>query len=72
MQDFYILQRTDKPLNAEVIQRWYLTVDMLAPEDVIMSDDETNSFVMATQDDSYFVLNTFSKTSYRQRGRSNS
>ena len=56
MQDFYILQRTDKPLNAEVIQRWYLTVDMLTPEDVIMSDDETNSFVMATQDDSYLYL----------------
>tara|TARA_R110001606_G_scaffold54362_1_gene133462 strand:+ start:494 stop:1015 length:522 start_codon:yes stop_codon:yes gene_type:complete len=43
-------------MSAEVIRRWWLTVDMLAPEDVIMSDDDTNSFVMATQDDSYLYL----------------
>ena len=29
MQDFYILQRSQKILNAEQIQRWLLTVEML-------------------------------------------
>ena len=50
MQDFYIQQRTSNPLNAEEIQRWYLTVEMLSPENTIMGDDETNSFVLAAQD----------------------
>ena len=51
MQDFYILQRTQKVLNAGEIRRWYLTVDMLAPENTIMGDDETNSFMLASQED---------------------
>ena len=50
MQDFYIQQRTDKALDADQIQRWYLTVEMLSPENTIMGDDETNSFVLAAQD----------------------
>lgn len=50
MQDFFIQQRSTKSLNADEIQRWYLTVEMLAPEGTIMGDDETNSFVLAVQD----------------------
>ena len=43
MQDFYILQRTNKVLDAAEIRRWYLTVDMLAPENTIMGDDNTTN-----------------------------
>ena len=43
MQDFYILQRTSTKLDAGEIRRWYLTVDMLAPDNIIMGDDNTNS-----------------------------
>ena len=50
MQDFYILQRTATKLDAGEIRRWYLTVDMLAPDNIIMGDDETNSFMLASQD----------------------
>ena len=50
MQDFYILQRTQKVLDAGEIRRWYLTVDMLSPDNIIMGDDESNSFVLASQD----------------------
>ena len=50
MQDFYILQRTATKLDAGEIRRWYLTVDMLAPDNVIMGDDETNNFMLARQD----------------------
>jgi len=51
MQDFYIQQRTSKTLNADEIQRWFLTVEMLAPEGVIAGDDNTCEFVLATQED---------------------
>ena len=40
MQDFYIQQRTNKALDADQIQRWYLTVEMLAPPGVIKNDDQ--------------------------------
>ena len=50
MQDFYILQRTSTVLNAQEIRRWYITVDMLAPDNIIMGDDETNNFMLASQD----------------------
>ena len=56
MQDFYILQRTQKVLNAGEIRRWYLTVDMLAPENTIMGDDETNSFMLASQEDDLLYI----------------
>ena len=49
MQDFYILQRTPQVLNAKEIRRWYMTVDMLSPDNIIMGDDETNSFILASQ-----------------------
>ena len=49
MQDFYILQRTPQVLDAQKIRRWYITVDMLAPDNIIMGDDETNSFILASQ-----------------------
>ena len=53
MQDFYILQRTAKVLNAKEIRRWYITVDMLAPDNIIMGDDETNSYILASQADEF-------------------
>ena len=56
MQDFYILQRTAKVLNADEIRRWYLTVDMLAPDNIIMGDDESNSFMFAMQAEEYIYM----------------
>ena len=56
MQDFYILQRTAKVLNADEIRRWYLTVDMLAPDNIIMGDDESNSFMFAMQAEDYIYM----------------
>jgi hypothetical protein len=56
MQDFYILQRTPKMLDAGEVRRWYLTVDMLAPDNVIMGDDETNSFMFAMQLQDYIYM----------------
>ena len=50
MQDFYIQQRTERYLDADQIQRWYLTVEMLAPPGVIKDDDQTGNFVLALQD----------------------
>ena len=50
MQDFYIQQRTERYLDADQIQRWYLTVEMLAPQGVIKDDDQTGNFVLALQD----------------------
>ena len=56
MQDFYILQRTPKMLDAGEVRRWYLTVDMLAPDNIIMGDDETNSFMFAMQAEDYIYI----------------
>ena len=56
MQDFYILQRTAKILNSDEIRRWYLTVDMLAPDNIIMGDDESNSFMFAMQAEDYIYM----------------
>jgi len=56
MQDFYILQRSQDILNADQIRRWLLTVEMLGPEGVIMGDDETNSFLLASQDKDYLYM----------------
>tara|TARA_B100001175_G_scaffold257348_1_gene225646 strand:- start:1068 stop:1622 length:555 start_codon:yes stop_codon:yes gene_type:complete len=56
MQDFYILQRTAKILNSDEIRRWYLTVDMLAPDNIIMGDDESNSFMFAMQAEEYIYM----------------
>ena len=56
MQDFYILQRTAKILNSDEIRRWYLTVDMLAPDNIIMGDDESNSFMFAMQAEDFIYM----------------
>lgn len=45
MQDFYIQQRTQQQLTSDQIQRWYLTVNMLGPDNII--DDE---FILASQE----------------------
>jgi len=50
MEDFYIQQRTERYLDADQIQRWYLTVEMLAPQGVIKNDDQTGNFVLALQE----------------------
>ena len=39
MQDFYILQRTPSALNAEQAQKWYYTVEMLGPDNVLAGDN---------------------------------
>ena len=56
MQDFYILQRTSTKLDAGEIRRWYLTVDMLAPDNIIMGDDNTNSFMLGSQEDDLLYI----------------
>ena len=56
MQDFYILQRTAKILNSDEIRRWYLTVDMLAPDNIIMGDYESNSFMFAMQAEDFIYM----------------
>tara|TARA_Y100001937_G_scaffold12496_1_gene15905 strand:+ start:4439 stop:4996 length:558 start_codon:yes stop_codon:yes gene_type:complete len=53
MQDFYIQQKTNQQLNAEEIQRWYLTVEMLSPDGIMMGDDDTNTFILAVQDEDF-------------------
>tara|TARA_B100001057_G_C22758396_1_gene914759 strand:- start:154 stop:711 length:558 start_codon:yes stop_codon:yes gene_type:complete len=50
MQDFYIQQRTSNVLNADQIQRWFLTVEMLAPANMVAGDDTTCDFILATQE----------------------
>ncbi len=56
MQDFYIQQRTAKILNSEEIQRWFLTVVMLAPEGVVATEDNTGSIVVGIQDNQYLYI----------------
>ena len=50
MQDFYIQQRTSNVLNADQIQRWFLTVEMLGPQNIVAGDDNTCDFILATQE----------------------
>jgi len=56
MQDFYILQRSQDILNADQIRRWLLTIEMLGPDGIIMGDDESNSFMLASQGDDYLYM----------------
>jgi hypothetical protein len=56
MQDFYILQRSQDILNADQIRRWLLTVEMIGPDGIIMGDDESNSFMLASQGDDYLYM----------------
>jgi len=57
MQDFYIQQRTSQELSVDQIQRWFLTVDMLAPEGVVASDDDSGAIVMGTQgQDNLYII----------------
>ena len=56
MQDFYILQCSTKILDAEQIRRWMLTVEMLGPDNIIMGDDESNSFLLASQGNEYLYV----------------
>jgi hypothetical protein len=56
MQDFYILQRTQTPLNADEARKWYYTVEMLAPDGVIAGDDDTNLLMLGMQGDEYLYI----------------
>lgn len=56
MQDFYILQRTAQPLNAEQIQKWYYTVGILGPEGVLAGDDDTTSLMLGMQLDEFVYI----------------
>ena len=51
MQDFYIQQRTQKQLTSDQIQRWYLTVNMLGPDNII--GDE---FILASQENDLLYI----------------
>lgn len=56
MQDFYIQQRTQQELSVEDVQRWFLTVDMLAPEGVVATEDNTGSIVIGVQGEQYLYI----------------
>lgn len=56
MQDFYILQRADRMLTSDQIQKWYYTVEMLGPEGIMAGDDDTNSLVLGMQDKDFLYI----------------
>jgi hypothetical protein len=56
MQDFYILQRTEQPLTAEQVKKWYYTVEMLGPENILAGDDDTSSLMLGMQYGSYLYI----------------
>jgi hypothetical protein len=56
MQDFYILQRTEQPLTAEQVKKWYYTVEMLGPENVLAGDDDTSSLMLGMQRGNYLYI----------------
>lgn len=56
MQDFYILQRSAQPLNAEQAQKWYHTVELLGPEGIMAGDDDTTTLMLGMQDTDYVYI----------------
>jgi len=56
MQDFYILQRTEQLLTAEQVKKWYYTVEMLGPENILAGDDDTSSLMLGMQDANYVYM----------------
>ena len=56
MQDFYILQRTPSALTAEQVQKWYYTVEMLGPDNILAGDDDTTSLMLGMQETEYLYI----------------
>jgi len=56
MQDFYILQRTNQPLTSEQAKKWYYTIEMLGPDNIIMGDDDTNTLMLGLQGTEYVYI----------------
>lgn len=56
MQDFYILQRTQRPLNTDEARKWYYTVEMLAPEGILAGDDDSNLLMLGMQSNEYLYI----------------
>lgn len=56
MQDFYILQRTQRPLNTDEARKWYYTVEMLAPEGILAGDDDSNLLMLGMQANEYLYI----------------
>jgi hypothetical protein len=56
MQDFYILQRTPKPLTSDQAFKWYYTVELLGPEGIAAGDDDTCSLLLSTHENSYVYI----------------
>jgi hypothetical protein len=56
MQDFYIVQKTSKPLTSDQALKWYLTVEMLGPENVLSGDDETTSMMLAAKGEQFYYI----------------
>ena len=56
MQDFYILQRTEQPLNALEARKWYQTVEMLAPDGILVGDDDTDLLMLGMQEADYLYI----------------
>lgn len=56
MQDFYILQRTQEPLTSEQVQKWYYTIEMLGPDNIMAGDDDNTSLMLGMQSAQYLYI----------------
>jgi len=56
MQDFYILQRTSNTLTSDQVKKWYYTIEMLGPDNILAGDDDTNSLMLGMQDGEYVYI----------------
>jgi hypothetical protein len=56
MQDFYILQRTDQPLTEDQAKKWYYTIELLGPENIIAGDDDTCNIMLGIQGAQYLYI----------------
>ena len=56
MQDFYILQRSDSPLKADEVKKWYYTVNLLAPDGILAGDDDTTSLMLGIHLNKYLYI----------------
>lgn len=56
MQDFYIVQKTSKPLTSDQALKWFLTVEMIGPENIMSGDDETTNMMLAVKGDQFYYV----------------
>lgn len=51
----YILQKTDEQLSVKDLTKWFLTISLLGPEDILSSGEMTNSNFSFGMDDEQYV-----------------